>query len=108
MSRVVVTNVGDQAAAVEQPDEAPGDVDLPGSVCAVGASAGWAWWLLCHEPPTDSGARAATLRLLSRVRCGRLPRVWPIELTPQVTWSSRKIRARPPHSRPPTAPRQPP
>src|SRR5579883_1414457 len=61
------------------------------------ASAGKAWWALCHDSPKLTTLSHAMLALRSAVRYGRRPTMCPSEFTLQVTWWSRTIRTAPAH-----------
>src|SRR6185312_12650266 len=70
------------------------------------ADVGKAWWLWCHDSPSDGSASQKTLRDSSSVSKRRRPKKWQTELIDHVMWCSRKIRTKPPHtspSRPPTS-----
>src|SRR4051812_13437562 len=70
------------------------------------AAVGSAWCRLCHDSPIEMIASHQTLVARSRVRNGRSPIVWQIELIDQVVWCSSEMRTRLPQKNAVTAPCQ--
>jgi hypothetical protein len=68
------------------------------------ADRGKAWWLWCQASPSDGSASQKTLVEWSSTSKRRWPKKWQTELIDHVTWWMKKIRTRPPHSRPVSAP----
>src|SRR4051794_41535490 len=68
------------------------------------AQVGSAWCRLCQDSPIDGMASHQTLTDLSRVRNGRLPNVWQMELIDQVTWCNKETRTRLPQKNAVSAP----
>ena len=68
------------------------------------AERGNVWWLWCHASPKLGSASHHTFVEWSSTAKRRRPKKWQIELIDHVTWCSRKIRTRPPQSRPVSAP----
>ena len=61
---------------------------------------------LCQDSPIDRIASGQKLADLSLARNGRLPIMWQIELTDQVTWCRKLTRTRPAQKNAVTAPHQ--
>ena len=59
------------------------------------AERGNAWWLWCHDSPSDGIASQKTFVDSSSVWKRRRPKKWQIELIEKVTWWTRKMRTRP-------------
>ena len=96
-------HVPGQAAAAASPGspQADGSISHQRRPCA--AERGKAWWLWCHASPKESSASQKTLVEWSSTSKRRVPKKWQTELIDHVTWCSRKMRTRPPHSRPVSA-----